>query len=56
MEGGAGKKRWICENKWWASRKAGRAEVESLIRNGSVVKKEVGMSSNVFALRRKEKK
>jgi hypothetical protein len=50
VEGGAGKERWICESKWWASRKVGRANVESLMRKGSIVKEEVGEGLRILRL------
>ncbi len=50
VEGGAGKERWICESKWWVGRKVGRAEVESLMRKGSIVKEEVGEGLQILRL------
>ncbi|MEA1900623.1 MAG: hypothetical protein U9N47_07645 [Thermodesulfobacteriota bacterium] len=50
VEGGAGKERWICESKWWVDRKVGRAEVESLMRKGSIVKQEVGEGLQILRL------
>jgi len=50
VEGGAGKERWICESKWWIGRKVGQAEVESLMRKGSVVKEEVGEGLQILRL------
>jgi len=50
VEGGAGKERWICESKWWVGRKLGRAEVESLMRKGSIVKEEVGEGLQILRL------
>ncbi|MBW2741596.1 MAG: hypothetical protein JRE64_22760 [Deltaproteobacteria bacterium] len=50
VEGGAGKERWICESKWWVGRKIGRAEVESLMRKGSIVKEEVGEGLQILRL------
>ncbi len=50
VEGGAGKERWICESKWWIGRKVGRAEVESLMRKGNIVKQEVGEGLQILRL------
>ncbi|MBW1833726.1 MAG: hypothetical protein JRG74_07760 [Deltaproteobacteria bacterium] len=50
VEGGAGKERWICESKWWVDRKVGRAEVESLMRKGNIVKEEVGEGLQILRL------
>ena len=50
VEGGAGKERWICESKWWVGRKVGRAEVESLMRKGNIVKEEVGEGLQILRL------
>jgi hypothetical protein len=50
VEGGAGKERWICESKWWIGRKVGRAEVESLMRKGNIVKEEVGEGLQILRL------
>ena len=50
VEGGAGKERWICESKWWTSRKVGQAEVESLMRKGNAVKEEVGEGLRILRL------
>jgi hypothetical protein len=50
VEGGAGKERWICESKWWTSRKVGQAEVESLVQKGNAVKEEVGEGLRILRL------
>ncbi len=50
VEGGAGKERWICESKWWTSRKVGQAEVESLMRKGNAVKEYVGEGLRILRL------
>jgi len=50
VEGGAGKERWICESKWWSGRKAGRTEVESLLRKGEAVKEEAGKGLQILRL------
>ena len=50
VEGGAGKERWICESKWWVGRKVVRAEVESLMRKGIIVKEEVGEGLQILRL------
>jgi len=50
VEGGAGKERWICESKWWIGRKVGRAEVESLMRKGNIIKQEVGEGLQILRL------
>ena len=50
VEGGAGKKRWICESKWWVGRKVGLADVESLMRKGNIVKEEVGEGLQILRL------
>ena len=50
VEGGAGKERWICESKWWTSRKVGRAEVKSLIWKGNAVKEYVGEGLRILRL------
>ncbi len=48
VEGGAGKERWICESKWWLGKKAGRPEIESLIKKGKAVKEKTGKRSSDF--------
>lgn len=46
----AGGEVWLCESKWWRGRKAGVAEVESLLKKGNRVREDMGQALEILRL------
>ncbi len=50
VEAAAGKEMWICESKWWQTRKAGVAEVQSLLKKGRLLREKSGEGLKILRL------